>query len=116
MGAPLTSPKNPESQLHNPQIMQKIYYVYILSNFKKTTLYTGVTSNLKKRIHEHRQGHAKAFTQKYKLKYLMYYETFESIHNAISREKFIKGKKRLYKENLITAVNPGWEDLSQGIF
>ena len=96
--------------------MKKNYYVYILSNYKRTTLYTGFTSNLKRRVYEHSQGKINGFTKKYKIKYLIYYEVFKDVNDAIYREKFIKGKKRSYKLNLIHTINPNWQDLSENIF
>ena len=95
--------------------MQKEYYVYILSNYKRTTLYIGVTSNLKRRVFEHLQGDVPGFTKKYKLKYLMYYEVFEDGLDAIYREKQLKGKTRNKKENLINSINPKWRDLSSDL-
>ena len=88
--------------------MRKRYYVYILSNYKKTTLYIGLTSDLKRRVFEYSQGSIKGFTQKYKLKYLMHYEVFEGVIEAINREKSLKGKSREKKEILIKSTNPNW--------
>jgi len=96
--------------------MGKQYYVYILSNYKRTTLYIGVTSNLKRRIFDHSQGRIKGFTQKYKMKYLMYYEVFEDVGDAINREKSLKVKTRKKKENLINSINQDWKDLSSNVF
>ena len=96
--------------------MQKQYYVYILSNYKRTTLCIGVTSNLKRRVFEHSQGAIEGFTQKYKVKYLVYYEVFEDILEAIHREKHLKKKTRKKKENLINSTNSNWKDLSSDIF
>ena len=95
--------------------MQKQYYVYILSNYKRTTLYIGVTSDLKRRVFEHSQGAVKGFTQKYKLKHLMYYEAFDDVHAAIQREKSLKGKSRKKKDFLINLMNPLWRDLAHDI-
>ena len=95
--------------------MRKQYYVYILSNYKRTTLYIGVTSDLKRRVFEHSAGAIKGFTQKYKLKYLMHYEAFEDVIEAINREKSLKGKSRKKKETLINSTNPNWSDLSSTI-
>ncbi len=86
-------------------------YVYILTNKTNKVLYTGVTSNLVKRIFEHKNKLVKGFTSKYNLNKLVYYEISPSITAAIEREKQIKGKKREYKENLINNFNPDWNDL-----
>ena len=90
--------------------------VYILTNKNNTTLYTGVTSNLIKRLFEHRSGvYKKSFTNKYSLHKLVYYEVFLNIEDAIEREKQIKGGSRLKKENLILTINPNWYDLSKEV-
>lgn len=86
-------------------------YVYILFNKRNGTLYTGVTSNLPKRIYEHKNKLAKGFTSKYGVDKLGYYEVFESITDAIAREKQIKGGSRKQKLTLIEQGNPGWKDL-----
>jgi putative endonuclease len=90
--------------------------IYILTNNGNTTLYTGVTSNLVKRLYEHRNGiYEKSFTSKYALTKLVYYEVFMRIEDAIAREKQIKGGSRLKKENLILSINPNWYDLSKEV-
>lgn len=94
------------------------YYVYILTNKNKTVLYTGVTNNLKIRIAFHKENtniSKKAFTLKYKCFYLIYYEHFGEIEQAIMREKRIKGWLRIKKEKLITDFNPSWEFLNNEI-
>lgn len=88
-------------------------FVYILSNFARTTIYTGVTSNLQSRVSEHRNGTASQFTSKYKLYYLLYYEEFQSIQLAIAREKQLKRWHREWKFNLIRSVNPELKDLME---
>jgi putative endonuclease len=90
---------------------QKIYFVYIMSNRSKT-LYTGITGNLIQRVRRHRLGIASRFTSKYRLDRLVYFEWFEDVHNAIEREKEIKGWLRIKKIALIVSVNPAWRDLS----
>lgn len=88
-------------------------YVYILTNKNNTVLYTGVTSNLLKRLEEHREGiHSNAFTRKYNCNKLVYYEGFNRIEDAIAREKQIKGGSRAKKEALICSINADWRDLS----
>jgi len=86
--------------------------VYILTNAKNTTLYTGVTSDLKKRIWSHKSFIYKdSFTSRYKLTKLVYYEGHHRIEDAIAREKQIKGGSRKKKEELINSLNPEWKDL-----
>jgi len=89
------------------------FYTYILTNYQKSVLYVGVTNNLERRISEHKQSLLEGFTKKYNCKYLVYYENFSQINNAIDREKEIKGWKRFKKENLINSINPKWNDLSE---
>jgi putative endonuclease len=89
----------------------KVYFAYIMSNRSKT-LYTGVTGNLIRRVHEHKMGIGSSFAAKYKLDRLVYFERFEDIRNAIEREKTIKGWLRLKKIALIVSINPAWRDLS----
>ena len=86
-------------------------YIYILTNFNNTTLYTGVTSNLIKRIFEHKNKFVQGFTSSYNCNKLVYFEVFADIQQAITREKFIKGKSRKYKIDLINSINPNWLDL-----
>jgi putative endonuclease len=71
-------------------IVIKKYYVYILSNFERTTFYIGVTNEISRRLGEHKLEGGSQFTSKYKCKYLVYYELFENINEAISREKQLK--------------------------
>jgi putative endonuclease len=89
-----------------------MYFVYIMTNRSKT-LYVGVTNNLISRVRQHKTGIGSGFTTKYKLDRLVYYERFQDIHNAIEREKRIKGWLRIKKIALVVSVNPAWKDLSQ---
>jgi len=91
--------------------MMKTYYVYILSNYLRTTLYIGVTNDLLRRVSEHRDGIGSSFTYHYKLHSLIYYEEYQSIELAIAREKQLKRWKREWKLNLIRSVNPELKDL-----
>ena len=88
--------------------------IYIVTNKKNGTLYTGVTSNLPKRIHEHKNA-SEGFTAKYGCKNLVYYEILEDMENAIAREKQIKAGSRKKKIALIESVNPEWRDLYNNI-
>ncbi len=87
------------------------YYVYILSSQKYGTLYVGVTSNLLKRVYEHKEGIVAGFTKKYNVNQLVYYEIYHDINEAILREKQIKKWRRNWKANLIESANPNWIDL-----
>lgn len=89
----------------------KEYYVYIITNYGQTTLYTGITSNLVKRIYEHKNKLVDGFSKKYNLQYLVYYEIHNDVNIAISREKLIKKWKRQWKLDLIKKVNPEFLDL-----
>jgi len=93
----------------------KKYFVYILSNPKKT-LYTGVTNDLIRRIAEHKKGAGSKFTNTHKLFNLVYYEEGDNINEAIYREKQIKGWLRSKKISWIEEANPDWEDLSKDWF
>ena len=84
-----------------------IYYTYILSNKNNTVLYVGVTNDLTRRCHEHKNKLVKGFTEKYNVDKLVYYEVFDSIEMAINREKQIKGYSRMKKDLLIDKLNPG---------
>ncbi|AJI52509.1 GIY-YIG nuclease family protein [Francisella philomiragia] len=90
-------------------------FVYILASKKNGTLYIGVTSNLIKRVYEHKQDFVDGFTKKYDVKKLVYYEQFESIEDAIYREKRLKTWKRSWKIDLINKLNPKWLDLYESI-
>ena len=85
--------------------------VYILSNRRQGTLYTGVTSNLVRRIHEHKTGDTEGFATRYGCDRLVHFELFDRIDDAIAREKQIKAGSRANKIALIEAHNPVWADL-----
>lgn len=87
------------------------YFVYILSSQRNGTLYTGVTSNLIKRIWEHKNNLVEGFTSRYEIHHLVYYEVINDINVAIQREKRIKSWKRKWKLELIEKKNPEWKDL-----
>jgi putative endonuclease len=88
-----------------------LYYVYILTNPTHKVLYTGVTNDLERRCFEHKQKKIKGFTQKYNVDILIYYEKFDFVNLAITREKQIKGYSRSKKITLIDQFNTGWNDL-----
>jgi putative endonuclease len=90
-------------------------YIYIMSNKQNGTLYVGVTSDIAKRVFEHKNHLAESFTAKYHLNNLVYYEIFDDINNAILREKQIKKWHRAWKLKLINAFNPEWKDLYDDI-
>ena len=92
-------------------ITNKQYYVYLISNKNNTTIYTGITSDLKRRIWEHKNSITKGFSSKYNLHKLLYYEVYQDPENAIIREKQIKSGSREKKIELIESVNPKWIDL-----
>ncbi len=89
----------------------QLFYVYILSNIRNTVLYTGVTNDIKRRIYEHKMGMNDGFTKKYHVHKLVYFEVFEYVDLAISREKQIKGYSREKKVKLIEANNTEWNEL-----
>ena len=89
-----------------------MYFVYILSNWNDSVVYVGVTSNLPKRLYEHRNGLADGFTKKYNVHKLVYFEQTNDVYAAISREKQLKNWSRAKKNALIAHQNPMWRDLS----
>ena len=95
--------------------MKEHFYVYILASERNGTLYTGLTSNLQKRIHEHKNNKTPGFTSKYDIKTLVHYEVFDDFENAVQREKNIKAWKRKWKLELIEKNNNNWQDLYEDI-
>jgi putative endonuclease len=91
--------------------MRDQFYVYILTNKYNKVLYIGITSDLLKRIFEHKQKYVEGFTKKYNVDKLVYYEIFEDVDLAIAREKYLKSKRRQIKIELIEKSNPQWNDL-----
>ena len=91
--------------------MEKLFAVYIMTNQWNTVFYIGITSNLPKRVWEHKNKVVEGFSKKYNLNKLVYYEVFSHPYEAINREKKMKSLKRTKKIQLITAFNPEWEDL-----
>lgn len=94
--------------------MEKQFYIYIMTNNSKT-LYTGVTSNLVKRVFEHKNKLIQGFTSKYNINKLAYYEIADNSESAILREKQLKGWTRAKKIELIEALNPDWNDLFESL-
>jgi putative endonuclease len=90
---------------------EKRFYVYMLTNFSNTTLYTGMTNDLCRRIWEHKEGEASDFTKKYKINRLVYYEVHYTAAEAIDREKVLKLWHRAWKNELVDKFNAPWKDL-----
>ena len=91
--------------------MNKIGFVYILTSQRNGTLYVGVTSDLVRRVWQHREGKTDGFTKRYDVKNLVWFEVHDDIEAAIMREKAIKKWRRKWKLELIEAANPDWKDL-----
>ncbi|MGB3456691.1 MAG: GIY-YIG nuclease family protein [Litorimonas sp.] len=88
-------------------------YVYILASYKNGTLYIGITNNLHERLREHKENkHPRSFTSQYSVHRLVYFETFDTIGEAIDREKRLKKWNRQWKIDLIEKGNPGWRELN----
>jgi putative endonuclease len=95
--------------------VDKQFYVYILASKRNGTLYTGVTSNLAKRLWQHESNMIEGFTKKYDVNLLVYYEVHDNAESAITREKRIKKWRRSWKLRLIEDKNPRWKDLYKEI-
>ncbi|MBO4466691.1 MAG: GIY-YIG nuclease family protein [Bacteroidales bacterium] len=89
--------------------------VYILSNMRNTTLYIGVTRDLRRRVAEHKLHINKGFTSKYNVDKLVYFEVYDRLEDGIRREKQLKNWQRAWKEKLINGINPSWKDLTEEI-
>lgn len=89
------------------------YFVYIMTNYKNTVLYTGITNNITRRVFEHKNKLIPGFTAKYNINKLVYIEQFNNPSDAINNEKKIKGWIRKKKINLIESSNPKWDDLAK---
>ncbi len=90
-------------------------YVYIMTNKTNTVLYTGVTSDLRRRVWQHREKLVEGFTKRYNAVKLVYYEACPDMLSAITREKQLKGGSRQKKVDLIEGLNPEWLDLFDGL-
>jgi putative endonuclease len=91
--------------------LERRYYVYILASRRNGTLYIGVTSQLARRVYEHKCGDVPGFTAKYGVKLLVWYDVYNFIDDAIRQEKRIKRWRRAWKLELIERLNPDWSDL-----
>ncbi|MGB3340775.1 MAG: GIY-YIG nuclease family protein [bacterium] len=91
--------------------MDKSYYVYILASKRNGTLYIGITSNLIRRVWEHKEEFVEGFTEKYSVSKLVYFEQYNDPENAIKREKRLKKYNRKWKLELVEKDNPDWKDL-----
>jgi putative endonuclease len=92
--------------------MSQTFYVYILASRYRGTLYVGVSNDISRRVGEHKSGIVKAFTQRYKVHRLVYFEAYDSILEARARERALKRWRREWKFELIEKLNPDWHDLS----
>ena len=88
------------------------FFVYMMTNKTNRVLYTGITNNLIRRVHEHKNGLFKGFTKKYNADKVVYFEVFDDPENAIRREKQIKAGSRQKKIDLINGFNPDWQDMT----
>ncbi len=91
--------------------MEKLYVVYIVSNWKHNVLYTGLSDDVARRTYEHRHKVRAGFTNKYNCNKLLYYEEFNDLEEARHRERQLKRYRREWKENLISEFNPAWKNL-----
>ncbi len=96
--------------------MAPVAYVYILTNKHHTVVYVGMTTDLRTRLWEHQQKvNPKSFSARYNVFTPVFYQSFSTEEDAIERERFIKGKNRKWKEDLIQTTNPHWRDLTEEI-
>jgi putative endonuclease len=96
--------------------MNPFAWIYIISNANNTTLYIGATTDLKTRLWEHRtKQNPDCFTAKYNVCKLVYYEEFDSFEDALKRERYLKGKTRKWKEDIIKTMNSEWNDLTETV-
>ena len=110
---PTVIPSEARNLIPMPAKPRRQYYVYIMTNRPKT-LYVGVTSDLKRRVYQHKQKLVHGFTKKYNPTRLAWYEQTSDVTSAIAREKQIKGWRRSKKVDLVESLNPRWKDLSMG--
>ena len=96
--------------------MDRTYYVYLMTNASRVVLYTGMTNDLARRMWEHQTGACPGFTKRFKVNRLVYCESYGYVHDAIAREKEIKGWTRAKKNTLVETGNPQWNDLAVTYF
>ena len=92
-------------------MLHRSYFVYSMTNRTRTVLYTGVTTDLKRRVWQHREKIFEGFTSRYQVERLVYYEMFDDVNSAIAREKQLKAGSRQKKIDLVNALNAEWRDL-----
>jgi putative endonuclease len=97
----------------NLMVNERRYYVYLLTNWNNRVIYVGVTNDLMRRIYEHKNKLVEGFTKKYNIHKLVYFEETNDVNSALAREKEIKKWRREKKNNLVSAMNPHWNDLSE---
>ena len=97
-------------------MLNRNYFVYILTTENNKVMYVGVTNNLQRRLYEHQQEIADSFTKRYHIHKLVYFEHTYDVKEAITREKQIKGWTRVKKNDLVESMNPEWKDLSGLVF
>jgi putative endonuclease len=101
---------------HYFYFMQPVAWVYLITNKHHTTLYTGMSTNLPTRVWEHQtKSNPGSFTARYNVNKPVYYEGHDTVEAALERERYIKGKTRKWKEELIRSKNPEWKDLTDEI-
>ena len=91
------------------------FWVYVMTNTNNTVLYTGMTNDLDRRVHQHKSGTGSEFTRKYRIKKLVFYERFDLANDAIAAEKRLKAGSRRKKTELIERENPFWRDLTENL-
>ena len=107
---------HPDESRDPKRTMNENYYVYMMSNKPRGTIYIGMTHDIAKRVSEHKSEIIKGFTSRYKLKKLVYYEYIEGKWNAADRERKLKNWHRDWKIDLIETHNPEWQDLYKTLF
>jgi putative endonuclease len=94
-------------------MLERSYYVYLLTNWNNKVMYVGVTNNLMRRLREHKTKVVAGFTGRYNVQKLVYFEETQDVQAALAREKEIKKWRREKKDALVISTNPGWRDLSE---
>jgi len=96
-------------------MLERSYYVYLLTNWNNKVMYVGVTNDLARRVYEHKSKVVPGFTEKYNVGKLVYFEETSDVQAALTREKEIKKWRREKKDALVTDANPEWRDLSEDL-